>query len=115
MSALSRPVKSTARTRNIDVPVGDTITLDQMEAVLAEVAAALDLHISHITKLGTKRYPGNRHRHLKHDTEPIGCLDITYWPHAPLLWVSIRNGEPAWVHRDGEHPSRLYLPVIPNE
>ena len=73
-----------------------------MEAALAEVAATMDLHISHITQLGTKRYPGNRHWHLKHDGEATGCLDLTYWPEAPLLWVSIRNYEPAWVHADGE-------------
>jgi hypothetical protein len=103
MSARGRAtVKDTAKTRNIGVRMGDEITLDEMEAALDEVAATMSLRISHITRLGTKRYPGNRHWHLKQEAGTTGCLDVTYWPQAPLLWISIRNHEPAWVHDDGE-------------
>lgn len=94
-------VEDTAKTRNIQVDIDDVLTLDEMEAALGAVAASAGLHISHITRLGTKRYPGNRHWHLKQDRGTTGCLDVTYWPQAPLLWVSIRNSEPAWVHDDG--------------
>mgnify|MGYP001821041012 FL=1 len=80
----------------------DVITLDQMEVVLNEVAAGMDLYVSHITVLGRVRYPGNRHWHLKNRHEKVGCLDLTYWPQGALLWVSIRNYEPAWVHGAGE-------------
>ena len=56
---------------------------------------------THITTLGAKRYPGNRHWHLKQQSRAKGCLDVTYWPGGPLMWISMRNYEPAWVHRAG--------------
>jgi hypothetical protein len=105
-------IKSTSKTRNLQIPVpasssadkGNTAPLDvdQMESALTEVGMKMGLYISHITKLGSKRYPGNRHWHLKRDPKENGCLDITYWPQGLALWVSIRNYEPAWVHDAGE-------------
>lgn len=73
-----------------------------MESVLAEAAASIGLQFSHITTLGTKRYPGNRHWHLKQHPREKGCLDLTYWPGGRLMWITIRNYEPAWVHEAGE-------------
>lgn len=67
-----------------------------MESVLAEAAASIGLQFSHITTLGTKRYPGNRHWHLKQHPREKGCLDLTYWPGGRLMWITIRNYEPAW-------------------
>lgn len=95
-------IKDTAKSRNIEVEPADIITLDEMEAVLAEVAADMGLYVSHITVLGRVRYPGNRHWHLKHHDEQVGCLDLTYWPQGQLFWISIRNYESAWVHDAGE-------------
>ena len=89
---------STGKTTNLDVPVSGDLSLDEMEAVLLDAATELGMSFSHITKLGTKRYPGNRHWHLKRSRDEPGCLDVTYWPAGPLLWVSIRQYEPGWVH-----------------
>lgn len=74
---------------------------DEMETVLREVATAKGLVISHVTTLGTKRFPGNRHWHLKQDLREKGCLDVTYWPDGPFMWVTIRHSEPAWVNDVG--------------
>ena len=68
---------------------------------MARVAGEMGLRISHVTVLGRKRYPGNRHWHLTEDPPTRGCLDITYWPEGPLMWVSIRHSEPTWVQRAG--------------
>lgn len=100
--ATTRRIKDTAKSRNIEVQLSGVITLDEMEAVLTDVAATMGLYVSHITVLGRVRYPGNRHWHLKHDRETVGCLDITYWPRGELLWISIRNFEPRWVHDAGQ-------------
>ena len=97
-----RPVADTEKTRNLNVPVAGDLTVDEMEAVLAELADDLGLHLSHTTTLGSKQYPGNRHWHLKQNPKTPGCLDVTYWPAGPLMWISMRNYEPAWVHTDGE-------------
>ena len=95
-------VRNTATTQNIEVAVTGDLSLDEMEAALAAVASADGLYLSHITTLGRKRYPGNRHWHLKQDPNTTGCLDVTYWPSGPLMWISIRNSEPTWVHRAGK-------------
>ncbi len=97
-------VTSTDKTTNLDVPVTGDLTLDEMEAVLLDSATELGLYFSRITVLGTKQYPGNRHWHLKQGPGQRGCLDVTYWPAGPLMWISMRNYEPAWVH---EYGSRL--------
>ena len=94
-------VEDTDKTRNLDVAVTGALSLDEMEAVLGEVASEMGLRISHVTTLGRKRYPGNRHWHLTQDPATKGCLDVTYWPSGPLMWISMRHYEPAWVHRDG--------------
>lgn len=103
MSAPSRvKVKDTKKTKNVEVAVTGALSLDEMESVLDEVAVAMGLQFSHITTLGAKRYPGNRHWHLKQDPRTKGCLDVTYWPRGPLLWISVRNYEPTWVHEAGQ-------------
>lgn len=100
---VTRPasVKSTARTTNLEVAVTGVQSLDDMESVLVSVAAHLGMHVSHTTTLGTKRYPGNRHWHLKQHPRATGCLDLTYWPEGPLMWISMRHNEPAWVEESG--------------
>ena len=95
-------VKNTAKTKNLEVAVTGALSVDEMGAVLDEVAAELGLRISHITTLGRKRYPGNRHWHLTQDPATTGCLDVTYWPSGSLMWISIRNYEPDWVHNAGQ-------------
>lgn len=95
-------IKNTAKTKNLEVALTGAPSVDEMEAVLDEVASELGLRISHITTLGRKRYPGNRHWHLTQDPATTGCLDVTYWPSGLLMWVSIRNNEPAWVHDAGQ-------------
>ena len=82
--------------------VTGTLSLDEMEVVLDEVASAFGLRISHITTLGRKRYPGNRHWHLTKNPATTGCLDITYWPSGSLMWISMRHSEPPWVHDAGQ-------------
>ena len=102
MSATRRAtVRDTDRTNNLEVTVVGTPTVGEMEEVLARAAAGMGLRISHITTLGKKRYPGNRHWHLTQDPHTTGCLDITYWPSGPLMWISMRRSEPAWVHEAG--------------
>lgn len=88
----------TERSTNIAVPVSERRSVDEMEALLRRQAASNGLVISHVTVLGRKRFPGNRHWHLKQDLKQTGCLDLTYWPDGPLMWVTIRNSEPDWVH-----------------
>ncbi len=100
MNAPNR-VKNTDRTTNLEVAVTDDLSVDEMEAMLEEVAADMGLYFSHITTLGTKRYPGNRHWHLKQNPKTSGCLDVTYWPRGALMWISMRKYEPAWVHEAG--------------
>lgn len=94
-------VRDTDKTTNLDVSLAGTLSLDQMESALVKAGKDLGLQISHITTLGTKRYPGNRHWHLKRSPTESGCLDVTYWPAGQLMWISIRNYEPAWVHELG--------------
>ena len=72
-----------------------------MEDYLRDVSSDMGMYISHITVLGSKRYPGNRHWHFKQSPKEPGCLDVTYWPDGSLLWVSMRNYEPKWVHDAG--------------
>lgn len=55
-------------------------------------------YFSRTTKLGAKQYTGNRLWHLKQDPKIKGCLDVTYWPQGPLMWITNRNYEPTWVH-----------------
>lgn len=101
--APARPfeVVSTGKTTNLNVAVTGDLSLDDMETLLVELGTALGLHVSHITTLGTKRYPGNRHWHLKQDQATRGCLDVTYWPEGPAMWISMRHYEPEWVHTFG--------------
>jgi hypothetical protein len=94
-------VASTEKTTNLEIVVTGDLSLDEMESVLLEVATDLGMHFSHITTLGTKRYPGNRHWHLKQNSRTKGCLDVTYWPGGPLMWISMRHYEPEWVHESG--------------
>ena len=102
MDTGGRPtVKNTERTTNLEVAGTGEWSVDDMEATLAEVATDLGLYISHITTLGTKRYPGNRHWHLKQHPRTRGCLDVTYWPGSPVMWISMRRNEPGWVHESG--------------
>ena len=102
MAITKRPkIDSTDKTTNLDVPVTGELSLDDVETVLLDAAAELGMYFSEITVLGTKRYPGNRHWHLKQDPREPGCLDATYWPAGPLMWISIRDHEPEWVHDRG--------------
>ena len=94
-------IKDTDKSRNIQVDVRSDMTLDDMEEVLTNAGVDLGLAISHITTLGRKKYPGNRHWHLKDNTKSKGCLDVTYWPSGRLLWITIRDYEPDWVHKAG--------------
>lgn len=109
---VKRVVRDTAKTKNIMVQLPhhpssssssrDVLySLDEMEDHLRDVGSQMGMYISHITVLGRKRYPGNRHWHLKQSPNEPGCLDVTYWPSGHLLWVSIRNCEPPWVHSAG--------------
>ena len=95
-------VRDTDRSTNLEIRVGDAISVEEMEALLADVAATIGLAFSRITTLGAKKYPGNRHWHLKQNPKEKGCLDVTYWPNGPLMWVTMRNYEPDWV-RDAGH------------
>lgn len=94
-------IASTAKTTNLDIPVTGELSLDEMESVLLETATDLGMYFSRITVLGTRQYPGNRHWHLKQDPRTTGCLDVTYWPSGPSMWISMRNHEPDWVHESG--------------
>lgn len=94
-------IKDTDKSKNIQVEVGNGLTLDDMETVLTEVGSGLGLVISHITTLSRKKYPNNRHWHFKEDLNSKGCLDVTYWPDGSLFWITIRNYEPEWVHIAG--------------
>ena len=94
-------VRSTSKTTNLEVAVTGDQSLDDMESVLLGAAASLGLYVSRITTLGSKRYPGNRHWHLKQNPRTKGCLDVTYWPRGALMWISMRRYEPEWVHESG--------------
>ncbi len=94
-------VKHTDKTSNLEVAVTGELSTDEMESALVEVAADMGLYVSRITTLGAKRYPGNRHWHLKQNPKTSGCLDVTYWPRGALMWISMRNYEPHWVHEVG--------------
>ncbi len=94
-------VPSTEKTANLDIAVTGEQSLDEMESVLLDAATDLGMYFSRITTLGAKRYPGNRHWHLKQDPRTRGCLDVTYWPAGSLMWISMRNYEPEWVHESG--------------
>lgn len=99
-------IKDTDKSRNIQVDVKSDMTLDDLEEVLTGVGADLGLIISHITTLGRKKYPGNRHWHLKDNTKSKDCLDVTYWPNGRLFWITIRDYEPDWVHKAGRKLAR---------
>ena len=101
MGRLRTAPASTERSTNLEVIVSGSPSLDEMESVLADAAADLGMAFSHITRLGTKRYPGNRHWHLKRSPDERGCLDVTYWPEGHAMWVTIRHSEPEWVHDGG--------------
>ena len=94
-------IVSTDRTTNVEVDVTGEQSLDAMESLLVDAASGLGMYVSHVTVLGTRRYPGNRHWHLKQDPRARGCLDVTYWPDGPQLWISMRTSEPDWVHESG--------------
>ena len=91
-------VRDTDRSRNLEIRVEDSVSVDEMEVTLISVAETMGLAISKITRLGAVRYPGNRHWHLKRSPTERGCLDVTYWPDGPSMWVTMRNSEPDWVH-----------------
>ena len=101
MVAAKHAVKNTDKSTNVEVAVAGDLSLDEMESVLAETASDIGLQFSHVTTLGARRYPGNRHWHLKQNPRERGCLDVTYWPSGPLMWITIRHYEPAWVHEAG--------------
>ena len=104
---------STPKTKNLSIDIPSTndgnkdrrvLSLDEMQCVLADVGSDLGLHISHVTHLSYKRFPGgNRHWYLKRSVKEKGCLDVTYWlttaQHPPVMWVSMRG----WVTK------RLFL------
>ena len=100
---VKRTIKDTDKSRNIQVAVTGDMSLDTMEAVLADVGMELGLVLSHITTLSRKKYPNNRHWHFKEDLKAKGCLDVTYWPDGPLFWITMRNYEPDWVHQSGQN------------
>lgn len=102
-----RTIKDTDKSRNIQVAVSGKMSLDAMEAVLVDVSRELGLKLTHTTTLGRKKYPNNRHWHFKEDLRANGCLDVTYWPEGALLWITIRNYEPEWVHRSGPNMAAL--------
>jgi len=64
MSSPRTRIKDTDKTKNLEVAMTGAQSVDEMEAVLDEVASEIGLRISHTTTLGRKRYPGNRHWHL---------------------------------------------------
>ena len=115
MSSSAAKIKSTAKTKNLQVALPpsyyggeeeqactDLPGVDWMQDALIEVGTErMGLYVSHTTVLGRKRYPGNRHWHFKRRPSEPGCLDVTYWPQGPALWVSVRNCEPAWVGEAG--------------
>lgn len=94
-------IASTDKAINLNVILSGEPTLDEMEELLGTVGGELGLEFSHITKLGAKRYAGNRHWHFKLDPKTKGCLDVTYWPPGPAMWITIRRSEPQWVHNHG--------------
>ncbi len=102
-----RTIKDTDKSRNIQVAVTGNLSLDAMEAILADVGMELGLNLSHITTLSRKKYPNNRHWHFKEDLKAKGCLDVTYWPEGALFWITIRNYEPDWVQKSGRNLAAL--------
>ncbi len=64
---IKRTIKDTDKSRNTQVTVTGDMSLDAMEAVLADVGEDLGLVLSHITTLSRKKYPNNRHWHFKED------------------------------------------------
>lgn len=101
--ATKKPVRvpDTDKTINVGVTIAGSPTVDSMESILEQVARELGMEFSRITTLGAVRYPGNRHWHLKRHPRERGCLDVTYWPDGPIMWISIRRYEPEWVHQLG--------------
>jgi len=102
-----RTIGDTDKSRDINVAVSGKMSLDAMEAVLLDISNALGLKLTHTTALGRKKYPNNRHWHFKEDLRAKGCLDVTYWPEGALLWITIRNYEPEWVHHAGPNMAAL--------
>lgn len=104
-----RTIKDTSKTRNLQVNLPwnhgtsgeNIITIEDMELLLRDVGSDMSMYISHITTLGRKRYPGNRHWHFKQNPKETGCLDVTYWPKGPMMWISMRRSEPQWVQNAG--------------
>ena len=102
----------TDKARNVAVDVDGTYSLDEMEKILLQTTSDLSLVQSHVTTLSQKKYPGNRHWHFKEDLKENGCLDVTYWPAGPALWITIRNYEPNWVHQAGESLAKKLTPRV---
>ena len=102
----------TDKARNVSVDVDSTHSLGDMEEILQQAASDLGLIQSHVSTLSQKKYPGNRHWHFKEDLKKNGCLDITYWPDGPALWITIRNYEPTWVHEAGESLAEKLAPRV---
>jgi len=94
-------IGDTDKARNIEVRVDGAVSIEQMEAELCRAAAEIGLVLSHTTTLSLRKYPGNRHWHFKQSLKEKGCLDVTHWPAGALLWITVRNYEPAWVHTAG--------------
>lgn len=105
-------IKSTATTTNLEVILPQsqeaTMSVDIMQERLVDAGNRLGLYVSHVTTLGRKKYPGNRHWHLKRMPHERGCLDVTYWPRDvsshgefSIMWISMRHREPEWVHEFG--------------
>lgn len=109
-----RTIKDTDKSRNIQVTVTGEMSLDAMEAVLADVGKELGLVLSHTTTLSRKKYPNNRHWHFKEDLKAKGCLDVTYWPEGALFWITIRNYEPDWVHQSAQDLAALLVQRLAN-
>lgn len=102
MSKSATKIKDTSKARNLSLELARDLALDELEKVLLGVAKNLSLELSHVTTLSQKKYPGNRHWHFKEDLKAKGCLDVTYWPDGRLLWITLRNYEPDWVHKLGD-------------
>ena len=118
---VAKPMQDTAKTKNLNVKLpsfktqllAEVISVETMEDCLRNVGSDMGLYISHTTNLSRKRYPGNRHWHLKQDHKERGCLDVTYWPDGSLLWISVRLSEPEWVHFSGpDLKDRLEVKLI---
>jgi hypothetical protein len=73
--------------------------LDDTEAAIARVEATVVALGLLVTMKGTlKAYPGCTHWHCKLGREP-GTLEITLWPKAGRVWLTIHPGRrAAWMN-----------------